>query len=120
MVRNMKSIVAVVGVIGLLAAGQTASAGARGGSTVHADRVEAYSTDSYRIVFRGGETARIGVVGDGDTTLMLAVYDENGNVIEADRGTTCAVEWTPRWTGRFTVKVRNLGSVYNDYVLLTN
>lgn len=84
--------------------------------------VEARSIDTFTIVFRGGEEASIVVDGDGDTDLDLFVYDENGNEIvrDDDRTDTCVVRWTPRWTGKFTVRVANLGRVYNRYVMVTN
>lgn len=98
------------------------SRGAVSGPNEHPDRVKARTTDSYRIAFRGGEAARVAVIGDGDTDLDLYVYDENGNAIASDTDGTdrCVVEWVPRWTGTFTVRIANLGNVYNEYVLLTN
>ena len=92
------------------------------GPNEHGDRVRAGQNDIYNITFRGNESAEILVVGDGDTDLDLYIYDENGNLIESDTdySDSCYVEWTPRWTGNFKVKIKNLGSVYNEYVLLTN
>ncbi|UCC73698.1 MAG: hypothetical protein JSV86_03825 [Gemmatimonadota bacterium] len=93
-----------------------------GGAAIHYDRVEAYSTDIYRISFRGGETAIIEVVGDGDTDLDCYVYDANGNLIVSDADYTdhCVLIWTPAWTGSFELQIQNLGSVWNGYVLSTN
>lgn len=116
----MKPILLAITGASLMLWGQTAHAGAKGGPKKAVERVMAYSTDTYRTVFRGGEKASILVVGDGDTKLRLAVYDENDNLIEVDSGTTCLVSWIPKWTDKFTIKVRNLGFVYNDYVLATN
>lgn len=97
-------------------------AGAVGGPRVNHTDVLAHSTDRYTIAFRAGEVARITVDGDGDTDLDLYVYDENGNLIASDTDRTdyCVVRWTPRWTGVFRIKVRNLGSVYNHYHFRTN
>lgn len=96
--------------------------GAVGGPKYAHDRVEAHSTVKYTIRFRGGETAWVIVSGDGDTDLDLYIYDENGNLIESDTDSTdqCVCSFTPRWTGNFTIKIKNLGSVYNRYVLRTN
>ena len=86
------------------------------------DVVQAGRTDVYTITFRGGELAEVGVVGDGDTDLDLYVYDENDNLIakDIDYGDDCYVSWTPSWTGAFKIKIKNLGNVYNRYVLITN
>jgi hypothetical protein len=110
---------ALVGLF-LMAAVSFAQAGAVGGPKVAKYSLDGRSTDVFTIRFHAGETAKIGVAGDGDTDLALAVYDESGNLIAFHSGTECLVEWTPKWTGRFTIKVVNLGYVYNNYVLVTN
>lgn len=100
-----------------------AQRGKAGSPVRHVDRVEAGLTDVFEgIVFRGREKASIGVVSDGDCDLDLFVYDENGNLIEKDTDYDphCLVEFTPKWTGPFTIKVKNLGRVYADYVLVSN
>lgn len=91
--------------------------GAAHGPHVWSQQVSAHSTDVYRIVFRGGEPAIVVVSGDGDTDLDLYVHDENGNLIAVDDDMTddCIVRWTPRWTGPFTIRIVNRGSVYNQY-----
>jgi hypothetical protein len=96
--------------------------GASGGANRHVDQVKAYATDSYRVRFNGAELARVAVLGDGDTDLDLFIYDENGNEItrDDDRTDQCYVQWTPKWTGFFTIKIKNLGRVYNQYTVLTN
>jgi hypothetical protein len=116
----MKRIVMVMAVMGHLAMGQAVNAGAEGGPKRAMDRVRANATDVYTVVFEEDEPAMVGVKGDGDTRLFLTVYDANGNLIASDSGNICLVRWTPRWTGRFTIKVTNLGRVYNNYVMVTN
>ena len=116
----MQRFMYAVGLVGLMALGQAAYGDATGDPVVIKDSVNAYDTDSHVVRFKGGESAAILVKGDGDTTLVLTVYDENGFFIARDTGKTCYVRWTPKWTGRFVIKVRNLGDVYNDYILLTN
>jgi len=98
------------------------AAGALQGPILHSDTVNAYATDVYTITFKRGELARVGVVGDGYTDLDLYIYDENGNLIDFDDDSTatCLCEWVPKWTGKFTIKIKNRGSVYSDYVLATN
>jgi hypothetical protein len=86
------------------------------------DAVNARGTDSYRISFKAGELAMIIVSGDGDTDLDLYVYDANGNLIGSDEDYSddCVVSWVPKWTGMYTIKIKNRGNVYNRYVMVTN
>lgn len=93
-----------------------------GGPSRTVERVSSNDVDIYHIRFRGGEPAEIFVSGDGDTDLDLYVYDENGNLIESDTDYSddCYVKWFPRWTGVFKVRIKNLGNVYNEYLMLTN
>ena len=88
----------------------------------HYDRVNAKSTDTYTIRFRGNETACVIVSGDGDTDLDLYIYDENGNLVESDTDSLdqCVCSWVPKWTGSFKIKIKNLGKVYNRYALIIN
>jgi hypothetical protein len=96
--------------------------GATKGAIRHYDDVLAGHTDTYTISFRGGELAMVIVSGDGDTDLDLSIYDANGNFITSDTDGTddCVCSFIPRWTGTFKVKIKNYGSVYNHYVLVTN
>ena len=112
----LAAVAAVVGLNGV------ATAGAIPGPRENTTRVTARGTDRYEIAFRGGEVARIVVDGDRTTDLDLYVYDENGNLVAKDDDTTdyCVVSFTPRWTGKFTVRVVNRGSVYNQYRITTN
>lgn len=98
------------------------SRGRVGGAAVHEDCVYANCTDNYTIRFIAGEEAEVAVVGDGDTDLDLYIYDSNGNLIEKDDDytDTCYCSWTPKWTGAFTIKIKNRGGVCNYYTLYTN
>jgi hypothetical protein len=98
------------------------SRGRVGGPARHVDRVLAYTTDTYQIPFRGGRRAAIGVRGDGDTDLDCYVYDQNGNLVDSatDYSDTCLLEWYPRWTGNFYLRIKNRGGIYNQYQLLSN
>ena len=99
-----------------------ATRGAVGGPIRRVDRVQAGDTDIWTINFRGGESAYVIVSGDGDTDLDLYIYDENGNLItsDTDYSDDCVCSFTPRWTGKFYIKILNRGRVYNNYVLATN
>jgi hypothetical protein len=99
-----------------------ASAGRLGGQTDHHDIVLGHSSDRYTITLVGGEVARVFVSGDGSTDLDLFVFDDQGNRVACDTDPTddCLVIFVPRWTGRYTIVIRNLGSVPNIYDLTTN
>lgn len=98
----------------------TASRGRVKGPAVHTDRVSKGSYDLYTMAFQGNELAEVGVLGDGDTDLDLYIYDESGNRVcsDADSTDTMYCRWTPKRTGDFTIKIKNLGDVYNQYDLL--
>lgn len=83
------------------------------------ERVMSHSTDEYEVYFDGKQEACVIVIGDGDTDLDLYIYDENGNLIDSDTDEldTCVCTWTPKWGGYFTIKVKNLGNVYNEYTI---
>jgi len=94
-----------------------------GGPSYWEDCVDARHTDEYRnLRFGGGKQMSIAVSGDGDTDLDCYVYDENGNLVDSDTDDTddCVLSNVPRWTGNFTLRIRNLGTAYNCYEVLTN
>ena len=101
---------------------EKATRGATYGPVRRVATVRAGYTDTWTISFRRGEAAYVVVSGDGDTDLDLFVYDQNGNFITSDQSSIddCAVSFIPRWTGNFYIQVKNLGRVYNRYVLVTN
>ena len=102
--------------------GASESKGRANGPGQVSERVLAGDYDLYTVRFNGGEEAAVLVVGDGDTDLDLYVYDENDNLVcdDTDSTDTMLCQWTPAWTGNFTVKIKNLGSVYNAYEMVTN
>lgn len=121
----MKKIFTILTVLGLVfpvfanAAANVSSAPSP--DTETDECVLANSTDIYEVKFKSGETATVLVIGDGDTDLDLYIYDENDNLIEADLddSDTMICTWTPKWTGTFTIKIKNLGSVKNYYTMWT-
>jgi hypothetical protein len=100
----------------------TGTLGATSGAIVHHDIASGQTYDDFPITFYAGELARVAVIGDGDTDLDLYIYDANGNLIVADADYTdrCLVQFVPRWTSTFRVRVVNNGYVSNRYVLMTN
>jgi hypothetical protein len=75
------------------------------------------------VVFEGQKPAQIVVIGDGDGDLDLWVYDGNtGNEIgsDTDLSSVCVVSWTTRFEGPFTLKVKNVGTVWERFYVLAN
>lgn len=81
------------------------------------ETVKANASDIYNVTLKKGETFYIYVSGDGDTDLDLFVYDENDNMVDSDveGDDECLCVVTPKWTGKFKIKIKNYGNVYNRY-----
>jgi hypothetical protein len=103
--------------LALVAAAPASAAPAVASSAV--DSVDAHSSDFWTLKLRADVTYTITVVGDGDTDLDGYLRDENGNSIDSDTDLTdvLVLSVTPRWSGPFTLEIRNLGAVFNRYVL---
>ncbi len=86
------------------------------------DRVRAGYNNTYTITFEGGKLAEVLISGDGDTDLDLYVYDANNNLITSStsNGDDEYVAFLPYRTSPFRIVVKNLGTVYNDYLFITN
>jgi len=86
------------------------------------DRVGARSTKTYEIGFTAGEPALLTIIGDRDTDLDIYVYDQHGNLVasDTDRSDWTALTWVPKRNGIYTIKIKNLGGVYNSYRMRTN
>src|SRR4051794_4605450 len=75
-----------------------AFAGAVSGPRAGSGDVPAFDRVTYSpIYFRGGEVARVAVVGDHDTDLDLYVLDVFGNIVAQDNDGTdvCLAAWVP-------------------------
>lgn len=96
--------------------------GAVGGPRSTTDRVLSNSTDIWEIRFRGGERGSIRVDGDGDTDLDCYVYNSANALVAYDNDMTdyCILDWYQASTGNIRLEIRNLGDVYNQYILSTN
>jgi len=107
---------------GLVLCSAPANAGALDGPQGGFSHVNAGDSKTYVFVFRGDELALISVSGDGDTDLDCYLYDQNGREVDRDDDNTdqCRLSVRPRWTGVFRLIIRNRGSVYNDFEIVTN
>jgi hypothetical protein len=81
-------------------------------------RVEAYSTDRWTVWVPSGSSMVV-VDGDGDTDLDCFVYDRFGNLLGMDDDSTdyCVVPIYAATSGNVTIRIQNLGRVYNEYRL---
>jgi hypothetical protein len=106
-----------VSVLGISSASASVSADPEGGPKSQVTRVNAYSTDVFKVDCWGGEVTAIRIQGDGDTDLDLYVYDGNGNLVgTGDSYSDCEeVQVLPYYRQTLTIKVVNRGSVYNQY-----
>lgn len=115
----MKSILALI-----LAASTSFATVVSKGSTSTTETVRAGAIDSYQEWFVSGEQATAVVSGDGDTDLDLYVYDEYNNLIchSESAGDDEICQWTPTFNNlgarQFKIKIKNRGSVYNNYTIL--
>ena len=115
-------VLTIVALAAVAVMGFQANAGDVTGPNWHHDRVDANTTDVYKVTFEGGVEAGVAIIGDGDTDLDLSIIDSNGNevVSQTDLSDACFVEWTPPRTGQYEIKITNLGDVYNAYLLMSN
>lgn len=106
-------------IVAVLVGAGFASAQPVGGDSEGTYRVQAYETNSYTIELYGGDVTQINLIGDGDTDLDLFVYDSWGNLVAKndDVRDFCRVRFTPNQRATYRIEVKNLGSVYNDFVL---
>lgn len=113
-------LVAVAVVLAILLLPRFAHAGPVGGQKWNEDTVLANDSDVYRVRFEANEPARVLIAGDGD--LDLFIYDQGGHLIDQDTRAHhyAQCDWTPRWTGEFTLKVKNCTSGDVSYLLTTN
>jgi len=96
--------------------------GAIGEEKYSFDMIKGYSTDTYKVKFKENKKAVVQVKGVGLTDLDLYIYDRNGNLITSDtaKSDNCECTWIPKWTGEFTIRIKNRGGFYNMYYMQTN
>ena len=96
--------------------------GALGEEKYSFDMLSGFNTDTYKVKFKENKKAIVQVKGVGLTDLDLFIYDKNGNLITSDTSDSdnCECTWIPKWTGEFTIRVKNCGGFYNMYYMQTN
>lgn len=96
-----------------------ATKGRVGGVLSSSGQVNGRGVQVHAMSFQGERRAEIYLSGAGQGNLMLEVYDQGGHKMCLDvRENLC--DFTPFWTGDFTVKVVNGGAGPARYRLSTN
>jgi hypothetical protein len=84
--------------------------------------LEGGQTDSWRMPLSGSVLTEIGLIGNGDSALALAVADDAGNPVcvlpPGHAASLC--RFTPARNGFFVVTVQNSGAKANSYRLIGN
>jgi hypothetical protein len=101
---------------------RTVAKGRQDGPARIASRIQPGVTDLYSVSFNGNEPAMVALTGDGYSDLDLFVEDDKGNRVCASNSAVDdeICRWTPRWTGTFRIRVRNIGTLPNEYRLWSN
>ena len=96
--------------------------GAVGGPRAGTDIVYGGSTITYQLGFIANQRAEIIVSGNGASDLDLYVFDSNGILIAGDEGNSddAFASWVPKWTGSFSIVVKNQGNRANRFEIYTN
>ncbi|MBL8850774.1 MAG: hypothetical protein JNG89_13925 [Planctomycetaceae bacterium] len=74
------------------------------------------------VIFEASKPAVVYVAGDGDGDLDLWVYDDNGVLIgqDVDETSSCVVRWNPIYEGPFTLVIKNVGPIYERFLVFVN
>ncbi len=94
-------------------------AGAPGGERMTVDSVLPGKIDAFKVTFKGGELAKVVLIGSGTTDLDLYIVDADDKIVARSEGAgdTEKVEFYPLLTGEYKILVKNRGTVSNKYVL---
>jgi hypothetical protein len=119
-----KAVVGVLMLASLTMATERAFAAGTGaaeaGEFYRVARVPAHQTQVWRVWVPAGALVDVTVIGDGDTDLDLFVYSPTGRRLASDTDDTdiCLGSFRMPMSGFIEVRIRNWGSVYNEYELL--
>jgi hypothetical protein len=94
-------------------------------SVARADQTEfvvnGNSVQEYTATFYAGEDARVVMQSIGGTYLIVEVHDAGGHLIgrDTDKHGPAILDWVPRWTDKYTIRVINPAPLANGFVLAT-
>jgi hypothetical protein len=94
------------------------SQSAAAASDVRYSTIPPFAAQTISMRLTAGFNHHIEVRGDGSSDLDAYLYDQNGNLVAFDDDSTdlCLLDITPRWTGTFTLVIRNRGSRANFFI----
>jgi hypothetical protein len=122
--KVMKRMVLALALAATVISGSVAVAGAIGGPAFALrEYIYGYQTIDYRVAFRGGEWAKVGVVGTNSSNLDLFIYDEFGNLVAYDVtyiDNYCEVTFYVTYPQVYTLRVVNRGANVNLFDIATN
>jgi hypothetical protein len=97
-------------------------AGAVPGPIHFKDVIKPMDTNIYYGIFKKDDISVLKISGDGSTDFDCYLYDENNNHVAEDiRGIDeCLIVWSPKWTGKFKIVIRNLGAACNEFTISSN
>jgi hypothetical protein len=118
----MRRLATVLGLVTLVLCGSLVAGGPlKGRVSGFNEVVPASGNKQYLQTFKARERASVTVSGSGATYLGLYVFDQFGNCVAQDVGTTrntcddLAVEWFPSEVAPYAIEVKNLGLVANAF-----
>ena len=108
---------AVTGVVRPVQATTTRQASANAASDFGRYRLPGNMIHTFTRNLARGESVEVTVEGDTTTDLDVYVYDPFGNLVAKDDDSIdyCLVDFWAQYSGAYTIKVVNRGSIYNDY-----
>ena len=97
-------------------------AGAQNGPQSDQYTVKANSSLHYKISFVKKQTAVVQIIGDNSTDLYCYIFDNDNKLLDYDNNQDnyCSLVWTPKYTGTYSIRIKNVGNKNNQYTLQTN
>ena len=111
----------IFGCIALTLAALTVSADAAadpvGGRKTFGDTIGRDIEQHYDIVLRKEELTIVNVRGAGRSDIDCFIFDEDDNLVASDQDSSdvCLLRVVPRWTGHFTIVIKNVGGQRTSY-----
>jgi hypothetical protein len=112
----MKRLLAAVVGLGLCVATSSVARADQTECALNGNTFQEYTANFY-----AGEDARVVMQSVGGTYMIVEVYDAGGHLIgrDTDQHGPAILDWVPRWTDKYTIRVINPAPLANGFVLAT-